>query len=69
MTNFVLKINGLSYLIHNKILLSDLLYFLNIDQNGIALEYNRTIITKPKYSSIFLKDMDKIEIVSIVGGG
>ena len=71
MTNtiFILKLNGLNYLVQQAILLSDLLEFLDIDTNGIAIEYNRLILTEKQYYQTLLKSNDQIEIVSIVGGG
>ncbi len=35
----------------------------------IAVELNGTIVPKSDYSSTVLKDGDKLEIVSFVGGG
>lgn len=35
----------------------------------IVVEYNGEIIKKDKFSKIMIQDKDRIEIVSLVGGG
>ena len=35
----------------------------------IAVEYNGEILPKSEYSNILLKENDKLEVVSFVGGG
>jgi len=39
------------------------------DRNRIATELNGNILTKSEYDNTILKDNDKVEIVSFVGGG
>lgn len=45
-----------------------------LEQNGydlrrIAVELNGEIVPKSKYDDVVLKDGDRVEIVSFVGGG
>lgn len=45
-----------------------------IEKNGynlnfIAVEYNSEILPKAEYKSTLLKENDKLEVVSFVGGG
>jgi thiamine biosynthesis protein ThiS len=47
----------------------DLLEFLNFKQNIVVLEYNGKILPTKMWSQIFLKNQDKFEIITIVGGG
>ena len=35
----------------------------------IAVEYNGQVLSKDAYGTILLKDGDKLEVVSFVGGG
>jgi len=49
--------------------LKDLLKILKKDNNKVAIELNGEIADKKKYSKIFLKKNDKIEIVQFIGGG
>lgn len=67
MTNFFL--NGHSYYIQSNITLLDLIHYFNFNDSLLVLEYNNLICDKKNWNQIFLKDKDKIEIVTIVGGG
>jgi sulfur carrier protein len=49
--------------------LKDLIRFFNYKQNLIVVEYNGKIFHPKIWSKIKLKNTDKIEIVTIVGGG
>ena len=50
-------------------LLSNILKFLGYKTNTIVVEVNELIINSKKWDKKILKDGDKLEIVSIVGGG
>ncbi len=50
-------------------LLSSTLEFLGYKQNTVVVELNDLIINSKKWDSEILKEGDKLEIVSIVGGG
>lgn len=63
------QLNGTEYLLNRVINISELLLFLSLNKDNIALEYNTTLILKKDYSSIYIEESDKLEIVSIVGGG
>ena len=54
---------------NEKALLSSTLEFLGYKPNTIVVEVNNLIINSKKWESEILKDGDKLEIVSIVGGG
>nr|YP_009295589.1 thiamine biosynthesis protein S [Mastocarpus papillatus]AOL58073.1 thiamine biosynthesis protein S [Mastocarpus papillatus] len=49
--------------------LQDLLLYLGFDINIIVVEYNKEIVTNYKFPNIVLKDQDKLEVITIVGGG
>ncbi len=61
--------NGDEYYIQSKITLLDLIQYFNYDESLIILEYNTLICTKKNWGSVTIKDKDKIEILTIVGGG
>jgi sulfur carrier protein len=65
--NFLL--NGQQYSIKQKITLSDLIDYFNYDSSLLVLEYNNVICNKKNWENIYIKHQDKIEIVTIVGGG
>ncbi len=54
---------------NEKALLSSTLEFLGYKKNTVVVELNDLIINSKKWESEILKEGDKLEIVSIVGGG
>ena len=64
-----IQLNGKKHQIKMGYNLKDLLKILKKDNNKVAIELNGEIADKKKYSKIFLKKSDKIEIVQFFGGG
>ena len=67
-----IKVNGKEKKIeleNNKALLSSTLELLGYKPNTIVVELNDLIINSKKWDNKLLKDGDRLEIVSIVGGG
>ena len=62
-------LNGEIYKTDKNLTLSDMLTYFNYNDSLLVLEYNNFICEKTKWKTTFLKHSDKIEIVSIVGGG
>ena len=54
---------------NEKVLLSSILEFLGYKQNTIVVELNDLIINSKKWENEIIKEGDRLEIVSIVGGG
>ena len=54
---------------NEKALLSSTLEFLGYKQNTVVVEVNNLIINSKKWGNEIIKDGDRLEIVSIVGGG
>mgnify|MGYP001611552096 CR=1 FL=1 len=48
---------------------SDLLNALNLNKDAVAVELNRNIVHRQNFDDTMLKDNDKLEIVTVVGGG
>jgi thiamine biosynthesis protein ThiS len=67
MTEF--KVNGIKYYINPTITLLDLINYFNYDTSILVLEYNNLICNKKNWKNTFISNQDKIEIVTIVGGG
>lgn len=63
------SLNGQFYYVEHDISLLDLIYYFNFNDSLLVLEYNNLICDRKNWNKIFLKDQDKIEIVTIVGGG
>ena len=67
-----IKINGKEKNIHlenDNALLSRTLELLGYRPNTVVVELNDLIINSTKWKNQILKEGDKLEIVSIVGGG
>ena len=62
-------INGKKKEFFNNNNIISLLDFLEIDENGIAIEINLKVIPKSQYKSTIIQNNDKIEIVQFIGGG
>ena len=54
---------------NKKALLSSTLEFLGYKQNTVVVEVNNLIINSKKWDNEIIKEGDRLEIVSIVGGG
>jgi sulfur carrier protein len=66
-TNFFL--NGQEYSTSASITIFDLIQYFNFNDALLVLEYNNFICEKKNWKTVFIKDHDRIEIVTIVGGG
>ena len=62
-------LNGQEYYIQQDITILELIIYFNYNLSLIVLEYNNLICNRKDWNSIFLSNNDKIEIVTIVGGG
>ena len=65
--NFFL--NNEKYVINHDINLYDLITYFNYNESLLVLEYNQVIFNKTYWKNTFVKHLDEIEIVTIVGGG
>jgi len=62
-------LNGQEYYTYQDITIFDIINYFNCNTSFLVLEYNNLICNKKNWNKIFIKDNDKIEIVTIVGGG
>jgi sulfur carrier protein len=62
-------LNGQKYFTKSEVKISDLINYFNYNTSLFVLEYNSLICTKKNWNQIQIKNNDKIEIVTIVGGG
>ena len=62
-------LNGQTYYTNDVINLLDLINYFNYNNSLLVIEYNNLICNKKSWGKISIKDNDKIEIVTIVGGG
>ena len=66
-----IKINGEERIIqcNKRISLNETMKFLGYSSNTVIVELNKLIINSDEWKNKFIKEGDKLEIVSIVGGG
>lgn len=62
-------LNEQSYRITNKTNINELLTYFNYDPYIIVLEYNGVIQAQKSWLNLQIKENDKFEIITIVGGG
>jgi thiamine biosynthesis protein ThiS len=62
-------INGAPRDIPPQTTLQDLVRFLDLKHDRVAIELNRTIVKRDRWAETALKDHDRLEIVQFVGGG
>lgn len=62
-------LNGQTYKTPDKITILDLIKYFGYNQSLLVVEYNQFICHKTEWDKIFIQKHDKIEIVTIVGGG
>lgn len=62
-------LNGQKYNIQNKVTILDLVSYFDYNTSLLVLEHNNLICIKENWDKIFITNNDKIEIVTIVGGG
>jgi len=65
--NFFL--NGQLYYVEETVTISDVIHYFNFKDSLLVLEYNNLICDKKTWKETFIQNEDKIEIVTIVGGG
>lgn len=70
LTNYILiYINGEPVNCLPNLSLEDLLVYLDFNLSSIVVEYNKTIIQIESFNRIIIKSGDKIEVLTMVGGG
>lgn len=62
-------INGETYKYFTTFTVLSLLKYLGFKKNLIVIDYNGTILQKEFWSNTFLCPNDKIEILTVAGGG
>lgn len=63
------SLNGEYYIIKQTITLLQLINYFDYNSSLLVLEYNNNVCNKKNWGSITISNNDKIEIVTIVGGG
>lgn len=64
-----IEVNGQRQEIANGLTVSGLLQLLGLTEKRVAVELNREIITRSLHAQTALKDQDRVELVTAIGGG
>lgn len=62
-------LNGYEYKSSTSLTLDEFIHYFNYNSTLLVLEYNNFICPKEKWKQITIKENDRIEIVTVVGGG
>jgi sulfur carrier protein len=62
-------LNGQQYFTESELTILELIKYFNYNTSILVLEYNSLICNKKHWSHISIKTNDKIEMITIVGGG
>lgn len=62
-------LNGQKYTTSSQLNLLELINYFDYNKSLLVVEYNQLICDKRYWAKILIQNNDKIEIVSIVGGG
>lgn len=63
------SLNGQSYYTNQNLTLLEIILYFNYNNSLLVLELNQLVYHKNKWHQTFINNKDKLEIVSIVGGG
>ena len=64
-----IQLNGKKVVIKSNYSIFDLLKKYKLSNKKIAIEHNGRIVPKVNYKKKLLKDKDKLEVVTFIGGG
>jgi thiamine biosynthesis protein ThiS len=69
MTHLFITLNGEPHELSQPLTIAELLDRLAIDRGGVAVLHNLEILRRRKYAETAIRDGDRVEIVTLVGGG
>ena len=61
--------NGQEYFTNNDISIKNILLYFNYNNELFIIEYNGIICSKNSWLNYIIKNNDRLEIITIVGGG
>jgi thiamine biosynthesis protein ThiS len=64
-----LTVNGSEKTVPEGLTLAQLVRELGLEKNPIAIELNRTVVPRDRHGDTRLSEGDRLEIVTLVGGG
>ena len=64
-----IQLNGQIHKFETSLSIEQLLNKLSINKKKVAVELNKSVVPKQKYTSIKIANHDVVEIVTFIGGG
>ena len=64
-----IQLNGQIHKFETSLSIEQLLNKLSINKKKVAVELNKSVVPKQKYSSIKIANQDVVEILTFIGGG
>ena len=64
-----IQLNGQIHKFETSLSIEQLLNKLSINKKKVAVDLNKSVVPKQKYSSIKIANQDVVEIVTFIGGG
>jgi thiamine biosynthesis protein ThiS len=65
----VIILNGQEKRLERPTTVRELLQLLDLEEGRVAVEVNLEIVDRQQFSNLTLKESDKVEVISFVGGG
>ena len=62
-------LNGHEYSTHSNLTIFEILTYFSYNTSLFVLEYNKVICTKKNWDTMYISNNDRIELITIVGGG
>ncbi len=69
MDTILINVNGEDRRFEDPLTVTDLIRILEIKSSSIAVEVNKRIIPRSSHSTHLIREGDRVEIVTFVGGG
>ena len=64
-----LHVNGETHELPESVSIKELLDAVDVPANYLAVEVNEEVVPREKHGSVLVNDGDRIEVVTLVGGG
>jgi thiamine biosynthesis protein ThiS len=64
-----ISVNGEDRSFDEGLTIEGLLDLLGIERKGIAVELNREVVPKSRHSEVALREGDRVEVITMFGGG
>ncbi len=64
-----IRVNGEDRVLEDGLTIEALLGLLDIERKGTAVEVNKEVVPRSRHGEVALKNNDRVEIITMFGGG